>query len=193
MLPFGRILRCYLLFRTLLGVIQYYAGIVVEVAEYISAFTLKNATIRESNRCIYNGQQNKSQYVNCSKQFVMGWRNIFPGIIMRIIVSHIWKASCVIFYIGLAQFEHIVVSRYQSGISPDKLKARIDRILYYRKEHPYLEISLSAFITNDTIDDYVARNKWGPKASMICTGICSDCTREGDHPKICVNLRSGVE
>lgn len=72
----------------------------------------------------------------------------------------------------------IVMRIYQSGISPDKLKTRIDRILYYRKEHPYLEISLSAFITNDTIDDYVARNKWGSKASMICTGICSDCTRE---------------
>lgn len=72
----------------------------------------------------------------------------------------------------------IVMRIYQSGISPDKLKARIDRILYYRKEYPYLEISLSAFITNDTIDDYVARNKWSAKTNMVCTGICSDCTRE---------------
>ena len=74
MLPFGRILRRYLLFRTLLGVIQYYAGIVVEVAEYISAFTLKNATIRESNRCIYNGQQNKSHLfsIHLTKCFADG-------------------------------------------------------------------------------------------------------------------------
>ena len=89
MLPFGRILRRYLVFHALLGVIQYYTGIIVEVAEYISVFTFKNTAIWKSNSRIYNSQQNKSQYVNCSKQFAMGWRNIFPGIIMRIIVSHI--------------------------------------------------------------------------------------------------------
>lgn len=72
----------------------------------------------------------------------------------------------------------IVERIFLSGISPEKLRNRISRILYYKNEYPSIEISLSTFITNDTIDDYVARNKKSGTTNAICTGVCSSCTRE---------------
>ena len=72
----------------------------------------------------------------------------------------------------------IVEQIYRSGISPDKLRDRISRILYYKKEYPYLEISLESFITSDSIDDYISEEKRGSHIKVICTGVCSNCTRE---------------
>ena len=65
-----------------------------------------------------------------------------------------------------------------SPVSPEALEGRIGRILYYKRQYPYLNIGLSHFIASDTIDDYVLRNKWKEIPTTKCTGNCSTCTRE---------------
>lgn len=75
--------------------------------------------------------------------------------------------------------ETSVVERItKSGILPDKLRNRISRILYYKQEYPSAGISLNDFITNDTIEEYIARYKEDTPSKLKCIGVCSNCTRE---------------
>lgn len=72
----------------------------------------------------------------------------------------------------------IVERIIKSGISPDKLRNRISRILYYRKAYPSAEIALNSFITNETIEEYIARYKEKATPKTKCIGVCSNCSRE---------------
>lgn len=65
-----------------------------------------------------------------------------------------------------------------SSVSPEVLEARIQRILYYKRQYPHLKINISQFITSDTIDDYVRHQKEEENPTLRCTGNCSTCTRE---------------
>lgn len=81
---------------------------------------------------------------------------------------------CVNYAIETSIVERII----KSEISPDKLRNRISRILYYRKAYPSAEIALNSFITNETIEEYITRYKEKATPKTKCIGVCSNCSRE---------------
>lgn len=83
---------------------------------------------------------------------------------------------CVNYAIETSIVERII----KSEISPDKLRNRISRILYYKRRtrQQKSRYALNSFITNETIEEYITRYKEKATPKTKCIGVCSNCSRE---------------